>query len=662
MALPTPPPDNDTLRQFLLGALPPERAEQVLAWLGTDPTRAAPLDSIAAHDSVTDAMSDHTEDESVPSDSVARVIDGVSIAVRAARVEVRDTSDHGETTPQVRVPGVALAIPWPPTQLGGFRVVRELGHGGMGYVFEAEDQRLGRRVAVKVLTPELARQPDAVARFLREARSAANVEHENVVPILHVDEQAGAPFIVMPLLRGESLSARISRAGALPVGEIVRIGRDVVAGLAAAHARGLVHRDLKPANVWLDEGTGRARVLDFGLARLSDGADALTDSQALMGTPPYMAPEQLDGKPATPRSDLFSLGATLYECATGQKAFTGPSITAIIKAVAEHHPPSPTELNPEVPTKLSELILRLLSKNAARRPTDAREVVAALMLDPEPDRSANLSTVTWVDSEPRWKKRRRLWLVGGGIVAAVIGVSVWLATRASTPVVVENPPVQPEPALGPDTPPALVKYRGKVDVKIRREVAPNNWQMSRLNEASALPMKRLDEFRIECAIDPPSYVYLVWVDPEHDVTPVYPWDPAAAKRKLDPWATRPAKEVTVSSLTLPNGIERYRAPNARPGVATMVLLARPTPLDVPDGEVKKWFEALPELPLPSGREDGVMWFDDYTPSKDPDRRGNLEVVGGDDPFAKWQLQLQKSLGSKVAFATAVSFARTGNNK
>ncbi len=137
----------------------------------------------------------------------------------------------------LRFAGPAPEPAWPPTRLGGYRIVRELGHGGMGYVFEAEDVQLGRRVAVKVLTPDLAGRPDAAARFLREARAAAAVEHENVVPVLHVGDEAGTPYMVMPLLRGESLSDRL-KAGGLPVAEVVRVGRDVAAGLGAA-ARGV---------------------------------------------------------------------------------------------------------------------------------------------------------------------------------------------------------------------------------------------------------------------------------------------------------------------------------------------------------------------------------------------------------------------------------------
>ena len=155
--------------------------------------------------------------------------------------------------------------------------------------------------------------------------------------------------------------------------------REIAAGLdAALLQRGLVHRDMKPANVWLDEDTGRVRVLDFGLARLEDGTDALTQSDSLQGTPAYMAPELLDGHPADARSDLFALGAILYECATGRRAFPGPTIPAILKAVATHDPDPPAAVNPLVPSDLSALVMKLLAKNPAERFASAAEVGSAL--------------------------------------------------------------------------------------------------------------------------------------------------------------------------------------------------------------------------------------------------------------------------------------------
>ena len=160
-----------------------------------------------------------------------------------------------------------------PERVGGYRVLGVLGEGGMGRVYLAEDPLLNRRIALKVLRPDAASRPDAAARFLREARAAAAVQHDHVVPIYQVGEDGGAPFLAMPLLAGESLEARLRREGPLPPAEVIRVGREAAEGLAAAHAAGLVHRDVKPANLWLEAPSGRIKVLDFGLARSLAGAD-----------------------------------------------------------------------------------------------------------------------------------------------------------------------------------------------------------------------------------------------------------------------------------------------------------------------------------------------------------------------------------------------------
>src|SRR5262245_39305702 len=273
-----------------------------------------------------------------------------------------------------------------PRSVGKYRVVGLLGRGGMGAVYEAEHPDLGRTVAVKLMRPELAARPDARERFLREARVAARVEHEHVVAIHDVDQDGDAPFIVMPHLRGESLEARLTREP-VPVGLAVRVGREVALGLQAAHAAGLVHRDVKPANVWLEgdpaaaEEAGqvrRAKVLDFGLARAADGTDGLTASGWVAGTAAYMSPEQADGADVDGRADLFSLGAVLYRMLTGRPAFAGPTLTAVLKAVASHDPPPPAAVNPAVPPALSGLVMRLLSKDPAGRPASAAAVAEEL--------------------------------------------------------------------------------------------------------------------------------------------------------------------------------------------------------------------------------------------------------------------------------------------
>lgn len=259
----------------------------------------------------------------------------------------------------------------------------------MGAVYLAEDTRLRRRAAIKTMKPELAASAVDRDRFLREARAAAAVEHENIVPIWGVGEGAdGTPFIAMPFLRGEMLATRLKREPVPGLGRLIKVAREVADGLAAAHAQGLIHRDIKPGNVWLEgdpaapdlaQQIRRVKILDFGLARSIAADDShLTASGAVLGTPAYMSPEQARGEPLDGRSDLFSLGVMLYRMATGRLPFRGPTSMAVLIALTTEAPPPVKTLAPQIPTAVANLIDRLLSKEPADRPQSAAEVSATL--------------------------------------------------------------------------------------------------------------------------------------------------------------------------------------------------------------------------------------------------------------------------------------------
>ncbi len=222
--------------------------------------------------------------------------------------------------------GLVVAAQPPVVRLGQYELGRRLADGGMGVVYEGWDHGLGRRVAVKLLKPELAALPSARNRFLREARAQGAVQHENVVPVYYADDQDGVAYLAMALLTGETLQARLTRDGRLLPAEVARLGTQAAFGLAAAHERELVHRDLKPSNLWLGhpgDGCPRILIMDFGLARLANGRDRLTAPGALAGTYPYMSPEQAADRKVDARSDLFALGCVLYEALTGRRAFPG---------------------------------------------------------------------------------------------------------------------------------------------------------------------------------------------------------------------------------------------------------------------------------------------------------------------------------------------------
>jgi serine/threonine protein kinase len=274
-----------------------------------------------------------------------------------------------------------LAPPQAPEELGRlgpYRVLEVLGAGGMGVVYLAEDPNLKRTVALKALLPTLAVSTSARQRFLREAQAAAAIDHTHIVTILQVGEDRGIPFIAMQFLKGETLEDRLKRQNQLPATEALRIGRETAEGLAAAHERELIHRDIKPANLWLEGERGRVKILDFGLARAGGQDSQLTQQGTIVGTPAYMSPEQGSGKTLDGRSDLFSLGCVLYRISTGRVPFKGSDSISTLMAVATEQPRPPSQVNPEVPTSLSNLIMRLLAKKPDDRPGTALEVVAAL--------------------------------------------------------------------------------------------------------------------------------------------------------------------------------------------------------------------------------------------------------------------------------------------
>jgi hypothetical protein len=276
----------------------------------------------------------------------------------------------------------ALAFLAPPGRpdslgrLGHYEVLEVLGRGGFGIVYRAFDDVLQRVVAVKVLAPSMAVTSPARKRFLREAQSAAKIQHENVVRIIEIGEQP-LPYLVMDFIAGETLQQRLDRIGPLDVPDVLRIGRQVAAGLAAAHANGLIHRDIKPSNILIGGPDGQVKITDFGLARAADDA-SLTRSGTVAGTPMYMAPEQARGETLDHRADLFSLGSVLYAMLTGRPPFRASGTLAVLKRVAEDDPRPIREVIPEVPGWLCRIVDKLHAKGPAERYQSAREVADVL--------------------------------------------------------------------------------------------------------------------------------------------------------------------------------------------------------------------------------------------------------------------------------------------
>jgi Tol biopolymer transport system component/serine/threonine protein kinase len=363
----------------------------------------------------------------------------------------------------------APAIPElaPGTEVGPYRVVGLLGRGGMGFVYEAEDPKLRRRVALKVLPPELDTE-ERRRRFEREARALAALNHPNIVHVYSIEESRGVHFIAMEHVAGRTLAERIEPGG-LPLSRLLEVAIPVTDALAAAHARGLVHRDLKPANVMVGD-NGQVKVLDFGVAKWRSaedvsGAISATREGFVVGTAAYMSPEQAQGVEVDHRTDLFALGVMLFQIATGELPFRGASAASVISAILRDTPPSVTDVQPLLPRGLSRLIRRCLAKDPDRRYQSAAEVRRELEALRQRVGSGG--------------RARRRWLIG--VAAAALGLAavvLWPRLRSRTAPKLEGTFAQVTSAPGPEFFPTLspdgqmlaysARHAGRWDIFIQR--------------------------------------------------------------------------------------------------------------------------------------------------------------------------------------------------
>jgi len=357
----TRPCDPRQIAGFLGGRLSESEQAALEEHLSECPACRASLGAQTAGDELWDKASRYLRDEDGESEPLSGMRDSssgcdLSLSVQHVLDALGPTDDPGMLG-----------------RLGGYEVSGVVGMGGMGVVLKALDKSLDRTVAIKVMAPHLASNGAARKRFAREAKAAAAVMHPNVMAIHSVSTGESLPYLVMPYMRGTSLQKRLDTEGPLPISEILRIASQTAAGLAAAHAQGLVHRDIKPANILLEQGVERVAITDFGLARAVDDA-TMTRTGVVAGTPQYMSPEQARGESVDQRSDLFSLGSVMYAMCTGRPPFRAESSYGVLRRITDEEPRAIREINPDIPQWLCAIIAKLMSKPASDRYQSAAEV------------------------------------------------------------------------------------------------------------------------------------------------------------------------------------------------------------------------------------------------------------------------------------------------
>lgn len=440
-------PDNETLRSLLLGKLIGSQLAELEAHLLRCESCALTAEMLDGGDPLIEAIAlsetpSGDEDVLGPAIEQAKRLGSLLDTVRMDEIDADYYSASAVASAESQKSRCSLDFLAPAQQpdelgrLGDYRVLTVLGVGGMGLVFKGEDLRLGRPVALKMMRPKVAAKRDSKARFLREAKAAASLSHDHIVQIYHVGEHDGVPFIAMQFLAGESLKARLKRIGQLPDAEVIRIGKEVASGLAAAHEAGMIHRDIKPENIWMELKTDRAKILDFGLVRDDHSDEGLTRSGTIVGTPRYMAPEQVVGDRVDRRSDLFSLGSMLYHLAAGKPPFTSLTVPALLYSIAHSTPRPLVEIAPQIHPTLADFIMRLLKKTPEHRPDSATEVAEELariesdlaMSAKAADSKPLPSRVPEAANQPARKPPRHRWPLaasaGMAALAMILGVIV----------------------------------------------------------------------------------------------------------------------------------------------------------------------------------------------------------------------------------------------
>ena len=392
-------PDPKWYRRLALGKVTPDQEKKLSGHLESCASCREVLEQL---NDLSDFVGDTVGPEArtlVPDPGLNRLHEQLEqIKEKGLHSSAEDTSGFMDVTPWLDVSAEGK-----PGSIHEFELLELIGRGGMGVVFKCWDTKLERQVALKLMSPQLLVAEHASERFMREARSAARINHPNIVSVFGVGDAKGLPYLVMELVSGSSLETKLKRG--LAFSEVLKISVQILAGLDAAHQQGVLHRDIKPANVILDEDSGQAKITDFGLACTADG-NKLTRTGLLVGTPEYLAPEQAMGATATERSDLFSVGTVMYAMCQGGSPFSSSSMMTTLDRVRFKQLPSLHSLDNDVPPWFADVVTRLMDKDPTARFESAKAVMQAVedrntvpdMIEIDSSRAVETATANWARS------------------------------------------------------------------------------------------------------------------------------------------------------------------------------------------------------------------------------------------------------------------------